>query len=388
MQALRKYGDEWGDAIRHFIHEKFKEEANVTVAELRDGLKERYPTFDLSETAFYYLMRGLGFTYRLNNALRYIFERPERTGERSILLPWRARMNHHCIVYIDETWVFDCMTRKRGWNDTTVPRFASASTMQEFSCSKTVAKNKGRRAIVIGAITEDEVIPSCTRVIFSGQGLIDDDYHRDMNHAMFEQWLRDSIPYMLQVARGRSVSIVMDNDIPYHSRQLEKIPGRSSSKAAIEDYLRRNGVTVPQNSSKEDLVAEVRVRALDWMENVRGGLCQGWMRHVMKEENAAREKIVLDRNSTMVWEDELSDASTSTPEEFRFFWSRGCQRSQYALQSLTTQILYVKVGDFITVQSFFCPLIRKKHYFLKGTPSRSTLYIRHHICSEIEDCKL
>ncbi|CAJ0609659.1 unnamed protein product [Cylicocyclus nassatus] len=265
----------------------------LSVAELRDGLKERY---------LYYLMRGLGFTYRLNNGLRYIFERPEILNRRAKYLATveRARMNHHCIVYIDET----------------------------------------------------------------GQGLTDDDYH-DMNHAMFEQWLRDAIPYMLQVARGRSVSIVMDN-APYHSRQLEKIPGRSSSKAAIEDYIRRNGVTVPQNSSKEDLVAElntasdyfadaytasmlfqlqffigsrggiaalapelnswsqlkgnltkfgrpddslytVRVRALDWMENVPGRLCQGWMSHVMKDENAAQEKIVLDRNNNMVWEDELSD---------------------------------------------------------------------------------
>ncbi|CAJ0599710.1 unnamed protein product [Cylicocyclus nassatus] len=68
--------------------------------------------------------------------------------------------------------------------------------------------------------------------------------------------------------------------------------------------------------------------------------------------------------------------------------------AEYAYHAIVTKGGYshneekVKVGDFITVQSFFCPLIRKKHYFLKGTPSRSTLYIRHHICSEIEDCKL
>ncbi|VDK56208.1 unnamed protein product [Cylicostephanus goldi] len=223
-EALRKYSGEWGSVIRHFVHAKFRNEVSVTVADLWNEMKETYPTFPLSQTTFYYLLRGLGFTYRINDGQRYIFENPSIVDKRARFLTKveQARRENHLIVYLDETWVYDSMTRKRGWNDDTIPQFAPASTMEEFSCGKTHAKNKGKRAIVIGAMSEEGIIAGCTRVIFSGQGLIEDDHHGDMNHAVFEEWLRDSLPYMLNAAADRCLSIVMDN-APYHSRALEKV---------------------------------------------------------------------------------------------------------------------------------------------------------------------
>ncbi|RCN26462.1 hypothetical protein ANCCAN_27811 [Ancylostoma caninum] len=212
----------------------------------------------MSKTTFYHFLRGIGFSFKINRGQRFIFERPDLTRKRTVYLSAiaRARSMNHCVVFIDETWVFVSMTKKRGWNDNTIPRFASASTMEMFSCGKTAAKNKGRRAIVISAITEHGVVPGCTKVLISGRGGADQDYHRDMNHSAFEEWLRESIPRMQHAAGGRPVSLVMDN-APYHSRQVEKIPTRSSTKAAIEEYLRSKGLEVAVNSTKADLLAEL-----------------------------------------------------------------------------------------------------------------------------------
>ncbi|EYB85322.1 hypothetical protein Y032_0300g1800 [Ancylostoma ceylanicum] len=226
---MSRYGEEWGEIVRHLIHDKLRQELDVTLSELHGELEEAYPTFKMSTTTLHNFMRGLGFSYRLNKGQRFIFERPDLVHKRAANLSaiHQARCEAHCLVFIDETWVFSSMTKKRGWNDNSIPRFAPARILEEYSCGKTAAKNKGNRAIVIGAITEEGVVPGCTRVIISGRRTDDQDYHRDMNHVLFEDWLRESIPHMLSVAGGRRLSIVMDN-APYHSRQLEKVPFKFS----------------------------------------------------------------------------------------------------------------------------------------------------------------
>ncbi|EYC20689.1 hypothetical protein Y032_0021g369 [Ancylostoma ceylanicum] len=102
----------------------------------------------------------------INIGERFIFERPDLTRKWAPYLSAveRARANN-CFVYIDETWVFPSMTKKKEWNNNTILRFVSAS------------KNKGRRAIVIGAITEHGIVPGCTKVLINGRTGADQDYH-------------------------------------------------------------------------------------------------------------------------------------------------------------------------------------------------------------------
>ncbi|KAL6730679.1 hypothetical protein Aduo_001633 [Ancylostoma duodenale] len=57
--------------------------------------------------------------------------------------------------------------------------------MEQYSYGKSAAKN---RNIVIEATTNEDVVPGCTRVIISGRAFIEEDYHRDMNHFMFEDY--------------------------------------------------------------------------------------------------------------------------------------------------------------------------------------------------------
>ncbi|KHJ92114.1 hypothetical protein OESDEN_08006 [Oesophagostomum dentatum] len=227
---VKKYGAEWGEVVRTKIHQKLKDEAVVTLHDLHDELKEN-ENFKMSVATLHRFLREDG--------------RGQRRGD--------------YIVYMDETWIFDEMTRKRGWVDNTIPRFPSASTIERYSCGKTTAKNKGKRATVIGAIAEDGIIPECTRVLISGVRTIDDDYHKDMNYKTFEKWLKEALPVMndrADKANKRRVTLIIDN-APYHSRHEEKIPGHNATKKEIVEFLASNGVDVAVDSTHAELLNEL-----------------------------------------------------------------------------------------------------------------------------------
>ncbi|KIH51880.1 hypothetical protein ANCDUO_18025, partial [Ancylostoma duodenale] len=145
--TLEKYGNEWGDVVRHLIHSKLKDEAAVTVEELHSDLQERYPdTFPMSYNTLRRFMHGLGFCYRINKGQRYIFENSDVVMKRQVYLSKieQARTQGHCLVFMDETWVFEAMTTKRGWIDTTAPAKSSKkATIEEYLRSKGVEVSAG-----------------------------------------------------------------------------------------------------------------------------------------------------------------------------------------------------------------------------------------------------
>ncbi|KHJ90633.1 hypothetical protein OESDEN_09520 [Oesophagostomum dentatum] len=245
-----------------------------------------------------------------------------------------VRMNSFCSFSTEEPVLAEGFLRN-------ILFFAFASTISEYLCGKTAAKNKGRRAIIISAITEECVVPGTTPVVISDQKTpVDDDYHRDMNHALFEQWLEESIPCMQDVAGGRPIALVMDN-APYHTRQLEKLQAFIASRRginvvrqyAVEDICRKHEVTVIRlppfhcffnpiemcwsqlkahlckQGRPDDTLEMVKTRAHQWMDAVPAPLCRAWFRHILKEEEAARQKIVDDASNINDASYLLSDSS-------------------------------------------------------------------------------
>ncbi|EYC35759.1 hypothetical protein Y032_0988g3299 [Ancylostoma ceylanicum] len=80
-------------------------------------------------------------------------------------------------------------------------------------------EEQGRgRAIMVSAITEEGIVPGCTRVLVSSRSTVDQHYHCDMNHVMFEGWLRESLPHLIEVGAGCRLSLVMDN-APHRDEQ-------------------------------------------------------------------------------------------------------------------------------------------------------------------------
>ncbi|KDR23778.1 hypothetical protein L798_11352 [Zootermopsis nevadensis] len=63
------------------------------------------------------------------------------------------------------------------------------------------------------------------------------DYHGQMNSTNFEKWVREK---MLQNLPPSSV-VVLDN-VPYHSVQADKAPSKYSVKSEMISWLQRHGV--------------------------------------------------------------------------------------------------------------------------------------------------
>ena len=84
------------------------------------------------------------------------------------------------------------------------------------------APSRGRRAIVIGAITEKGMLPQSFKVWLDRGRVEDGDYHRSMDSDLFEQWLKEICPVLVKEANGRKPVLVIDN-ASYHSHCEEKV---------------------------------------------------------------------------------------------------------------------------------------------------------------------
>jgi transposase len=69
-----------------------------------------------------------------------------------------------------------------------------------------------------------------------------------MNHVNFEKWVRDKLIPSLPT---NSV-VVMDN-APYHSIQVDKIPSKYSVKTEIIAWLRKKGISCAEKMRKQEL---------------------------------------------------------------------------------------------------------------------------------------
>lgn len=79
------------------------------------------------------------------------------------------------------------------------------------------------------------------------------DYHRSTTSEIFEEWFRETL---LPKLKNNSV-IVLDN-APYHSRQLEKIPNKSWRKKDIQEFLKTHNVEYNETYKVSQLLEIVR----------------------------------------------------------------------------------------------------------------------------------
>ncbi|KAK6058207.1 hypothetical protein COOONC_04225 [Cooperia oncophora] len=190
-----------GENERRLVHSMLKEEIDVTIQELRQRMTAACPYFTLSsirwqryifersdlalKRSLYLrkveeaLVRGDCVVYMdetwvfggmvkrkgwVDNSLtrqRYIFERSDLALKRSLYLRKveEALVRGDCVVYMDETWVFGGMVKRKGWVDNSLTRFTAAEEIRQYSWGKTAGKNKGKRGIVITALCDGGVIP-------------------------------------------------------------------------------------------------------------------------------------------------------------------------------------------------------------------------------------
>ncbi|KAK6010958.1 hypothetical protein OSTOST_23968, partial [Ostertagia ostertagi] len=161
--------------VNLFLRRKIKDKYEKTPFDPEINVKNAFLTIKNIQGD----VKGLEFSYKVLERQRYTFERADVIHKRSLYLGRidEARRRGDCVVYMDETWVFEGMVKKRGWMDNTVSRFPSAQAIQQYSCGKTAVRNKERRVIVIAALNEAGVMPGCTHVLVFQQRTTQDGIH-------------------------------------------------------------------------------------------------------------------------------------------------------------------------------------------------------------------
>ncbi|XP_050684028.1 uncharacterized protein LOC126978943 [Leptidea sinapis] len=135
--------------------------------------------------------------------------------------------NWQNVVFSDDKWLNANHTVNRSWTDKT-----TASTTK-------VPVGKGSRLIICHAGTINEFVEGS-----GGTG----DYHEEMNGKEFTEWFTS----MLCSFPEPSI-IIMDN-VPYHSMQIDKPPAQSQEEADMVAWPQKNGVDANINMLKAELV--------------------------------------------------------------------------------------------------------------------------------------
>ncbi|XP_037523570.1 uncharacterized protein LOC119400579 [Rhipicephalus sanguineus] len=171
----------------------------------------------------------------------------------------RYRAEGRKIFYLDETWVTAGHTRSIVWTDTVVQKRGRLFAPSKWPDDGSKPSGKAQRLIVTHIGSEDGLVDGCLDV-FRGQKT--GDYHEEMDGNRFEGWFKD----VLQKLPAGSV-IVLEN-VPYHSRRGEKLPMTAWKKEEIQEWLTSKKITYGNRMIKKqllELVASVKSRFLSYI---------------------------------------------------------------------------------------------------------------------------
>ena len=152
----------------------------------------------------------------------------------------KNRSENRSVVYLDETWVnaHDIDGRECTWVEVDQATGGTKGGVRKPS-------GKGTRLIILHAGSCKGWINGAELVFQSKKS---GDYHDEMTSEHFEEWFNDTLIPQLE---PNSI-IVMDN-VSYHSQRLQKIPTKSSTKQEMKDWLTSNGMQFPEKALKCEL---------------------------------------------------------------------------------------------------------------------------------------
>lgn len=90
------------------------------------------------------------------------------------------RAKNALLVYTDETWEFAGMSHSYDWLDPQIEENPFLARKRFRTTGPTPGQGRGKRAIVIGAISIEGVVRESFEVLISGKSTEDGDYHREM----------------------------------------------------------------------------------------------------------------------------------------------------------------------------------------------------------------
>ncbi|KAH7981754.1 hypothetical protein HPB52_001056 [Rhipicephalus sanguineus] len=183
--------------------------------------------------------------------------------------------------------------------------------------------SKGGRLIVLHAGSENGFVDGAS-LIFRAKKCVTSDCHSEMDGPRFERWFKEQL---LPNIEPRSV-IVMDN-APYHSVQLEKLPSTSSRKAEIQSCFTQKNIPWSNDQLKPELIQLVNQNKhrfsgyrIDALAKVAGHDHCEFNPIEMASSQVKGYTAANNRSFTLAGVEELLDEAIAlvTPEN----WARDC----------------------------------------------------------------
>lgn len=197
-----------------------------TIPKVLEELQRRI-NYNFGITSLRRQLYRLGFKWgKTQDRRKILLERPDIVAWRGRYLRAirKARKDGLPIFYLDETWIDSNVTMGKCWQN---------SEKDVQGVMKPVSGNG--RLIVVHIGSQEGFLPGAALVFKAGCS--SGDYHGQMNTENFMKWLTESV---LPKLPNNSV-VVLDN-APYHSVQINKPPPQSANKAEMQAWLARNGI--------------------------------------------------------------------------------------------------------------------------------------------------
>ncbi|EGT47738.1 hypothetical protein CAEBREN_30910 [Caenorhabditis brenneri] len=251
LRAAAKLSSDDKKQLLGYLQHCWKAETHVTLATLLVWARENID-FPYGKSTLGYALRGMGLCFRLKNHNPIIEERKDLIKLREIYLRKMAgfRAKNAFFAFFDETWVFQGMTLRYGWQFTHTTMYQRARLLNPDAPVPGPKKGarRGKRGIVVAVLTENGVLKGSEQVWVSSGKLEDqpEDYHSEMNYELYEHYMKTRvIPELVRAAAeaNRPPVLVIDN-APYHNRQLDKAPLKSARMNVIRQWLASKGILV------------------------------------------------------------------------------------------------------------------------------------------------
>ena len=225
------------DAIRRHVYQYYIRKEYPTLKKLLSSL-ENEELFNGSLSSLRNVLKGLGFTWRKFSGRKVIMERSDVAAWRCRFLRQIKDENFDNIIWLDETWVNAGHCLKQGWTD------------ESLQGTMLTPIGKGERLIICHAGSSKGFVPN-SLLLFKSKKT--GDYHEDMDHDKFFGWCSETLLNNLE----EPAVIVMDN-APYHSKQIDKAPTSKDKKADILAWLDRKNIQSTTDLKKSELLELVK----------------------------------------------------------------------------------------------------------------------------------
>lgn len=241
------------NVIKMVIHNFYVVEKKVpTCKKLLANIRDKIQ-FPWGEQSLRRLLKRIGYQWKkCNNRRKVLIERPDIVDKRFHYLRKirEYRRESRQIIYIDESWVDANLTFRKCWQSESEP-----GVITDTSSSN--------RLIIAHAGSEDGFVEGA--LLNFKAGTTSGDYHGQMNTDNFGKWVKEKLLCLpsdisvddnnlyVPVSNIPCNSVIIMDNAPYHSAQLNKPPSKSSVKKVMIEWLQKNYINCSENMRKAEL---------------------------------------------------------------------------------------------------------------------------------------